>query len=146
MWELPTTSTRGWSAHRNNNLTNTEGLRRFYDLKDRGRVADDYINLQVLMLKRKDRVRTMNTVTANVPEYRTAAAFNVEEKGGMAGDTMAALAKAGVYFYRPNEADWIRDDRRREYGNLYNPYWQVRLMPTTNTERSAGLAFAQIRM
>ena len=142
-WRLPWTTSFGAAEEGSNNLRKTDGLRPFYDLKDRGRVADDYLNLQVLLFKRGDRVRTMNTVTANSPGYQTAPALNVEEKGGMAGNTMAALAKAGVYFYRPNETQFRRPDGKREFGNLYNPYWQVRLMPTSNTERTKALAVAQ---
>ncbi|MDC8015956.1 Tad domain-containing protein [Tahibacter soli] len=142
-WRLPITSSLGAAEEGNNNLRKTDGLRPFYDLKDKGRVADDYLNLQVLLFKRGDKMRTMATVAANNPNYVVAPGLNVEEKGGMAGNTMGALAKAGVYFYRPNEGDFIRPDRKREYGNLYNPYWQVRLMPTSNAERTAALAVAQ---
>jgi hypothetical protein len=142
-WRLPWTTSFGAAEEGSNNLRKTDGLRPFYDLKDKGRVQDDYLNLQVLLFKRGEKMRTMSTVAANTQNYVVAPGLNVEEKGGMAGNTMASLAKAGVYFYRPNEGDFRRPDGRREYGNLYNPYWQVRLMPTSNAERTAALAVAQ---
>ena len=142
-WELGTTTGLGYSTYRNNNLTHTQGLMPYYELKQRGRVPDDYINLQVLLFKKSDRLRTMTTVAANVQGYTVPSAYNVEEKGGMAGNRMGALAKAGVYFFRPNEGDFRRPDGKREYGNLYNPYWQVRLLPSSNAERTAALAIAQ---
>jgi hypothetical protein len=153
-WELPMTTSVGAQQYRTRNLASSRGIRSFYDLQARGRLQDSVLNVQVVLLKRADRMRTWNNVLRGAgqqPQPLT----NVEERGGMAGDTMATLAKSGIYFSRDvnpfldsriGEADWRRADRQREYGNMYNPFWQVRLLPSTNAERTAALAFAQIRL
>ncbi len=141
-WELPMTTNVGAAQYGSNNLTNTRGLRPFYDLKQRGFVRDDDLSIQVLLLKRSDKLKTWNRSLA-AANQQVQPSFDVEEKGGMAGNTMATLGKAGVYFSR---APWARADGMREYGNMYNPYWQVHLLPSTNAERTAALAFAQIRI
>jgi hypothetical protein len=47
-----------------------------------------------------------------------------------------ALAAAVVRFERPEG----RADRRREYANLYNPYWQARLAATSAADRALATA------
>ena len=141
-WALRWTTSVGAGQYGRNNLTSSNGLRPFYDLQQRGFVRDDQLNVQVLLLKRANNVRTHNRMlTEN--GGRVQPRFDVEERGGMAGNTMATLAKAGVYFSRDHAR---RRDGQREYGNLYNPYWQVHLLPSTNAERTAALAFAQLRI
>jgi hypothetical protein len=68
----------------------------------------------------------------------------------MKGDTMRALASAHAFFYRPardslsafTRNGWQRGDNRTEYQNLFSPYWQARLAPTTVGEEAAS-ALAQ---
>jgi hypothetical protein len=139
-WELPMTTSVGATQYGRNNLTSSRGLRPFYDLQERGFVRDDQLNVQVLLLKRSNNVRTYNRMlTENGRQVQPR--FDVEERGGMAGNTLATLAKAGIYFSREHSR---RRDGQREYGNMYNPYWQVHLLPSTNAERTAALAFAQV--
>jgi hypothetical protein len=62
------------------------------------------------------------------------------------GNTMRSLSSAHAYFYRPSQdnsalftrAGWRRDDNRTEYQNLFSPYWQARLAPTSLAEESAS--------
>lgn len=153
-WELNWTTSVGAAQYRTRNLASSRGIRPFYDLQRRGRLPDEQLNVQVVLLKRSNTMRTWNTVlrgAGQTPEPR----FDVEERGGMAGDNMSSLAKSGLYFSREvnpffdsriGEASWRRADRQREYSNMYNPFWQVRLLPSTNAERTAALAFAQLRI
>lgn len=47
------------------------------------------------------------------------------------GGDVSALASAQVYFHRPFAlAAFARGDRKLEAGNLFNPYWQARLVET----------------
>lgn len=153
-WTLPITTTVGANRYRSRNLSSSRGLRPFYDLQQRGRLPDNQLSVQIVLLKRGDAVRTWNSVLrreGQAPQQR----FDVEERGGMAGNAMATLAKSGIYYSREVNplfdsrvagTNWRRADRQREYGNMYNPFWQVRLLPSTNAERTAALAFAQIRI
>jgi len=48
-----------------------------------------------------------------------------------ADGALHAISSAEVYFQRPA----ARADRRQEYPSLFNPYWQVRLVPVSSAER-----------
>lgn len=54
-----------------------------------------------------------------------------------AANKMAQMARVEVYFERPQR----RSDGQDEIGSLFNPYWQVRLAPTTTADRAAAAAF-----
>ena len=78
--------------------------------------------------------------------------MRVEDRS--AGGVMRALASANAYFLRPDEpgtvgkaagmlvtpAGWRRDDAKIEYPNLFSPYWQATLAPTSDAERRAAIA------
>lgn len=58
------------------------------------------------------------------------------------GNTMRALASAHPYFYRAKtdssmftKSGWKRADGKAEMANLFNPYWQARLVDRTEAER-----------
>lgn len=67
-------------------------------------------------------------------------------QGGFKGNTMRALASAHAYFYRPRSDSlaqftrngWRRSDGRTEVQNLFSPYWQARLAPTSAGEEGAS--------
>lgn len=48
------------------------------------------------------------------------------------------ISKAQTYFSRPKKL-FARDDGKTEYGSLYSPYWQVRLMPNSILEQGLSL-------
>jgi hypothetical protein len=61
---------------------------------------------------------------------------------GLKGNTMRALASAHPYFYRAKsdasmftKAGWKRADGKTEMANLFNPYWQARLVDRSEAER-----------
>ena len=51
---------------------------------------------------------------------------------------MRAMAKSEAYFSRPTDL-WPRSDQKTEYGSLYSPYWQARLVTTTKTDQTLSL-------
>jgi hypothetical protein len=62
--------------------------------------------------------------------------FNVGD--GSSANCMRALAKAEAYFLRPTDL-FPRADQKTEYGSLYSPYWQARLVKTTAVEQTLSL-------
>lgn len=56
---------------------------------------------------------------------------------------MRALAKAEAYFSRPAGL-FPRDDGKQEYGSLYSPYWQARLVPNTAIEQIGSILAQQV--
>jgi hypothetical protein len=58
-------------------------------------------------------------------------------------DELGVLAKAELYFARPNDLSYFqRADGYQEYGNAFNPYWQARLVSVNYADEVVGL-FAQ---
>lgn len=58
---------------------------------------------------------------------------------------VSAVARADVYFSRPIGVGTVfgsnrRSDRREEYANLFNPYWDVKLAEPTTERRAAWFA------
>lgn len=75
----------------------------------------------------------------NAPKVTAAfGSGNLDVGDGAAANCMRALSKAEAYFSRPSNL-FPRADGRAEYGSLYSPYWQARLLPTTAGEQSASL-------
>ncbi|MCO7223844.1 Tad domain-containing protein [Pleionea sp. CnH1-48] len=136
-----------------NNLATTQGLRTFRDFKDDTR-KDVGPDLVVLMTKKRENIRTMETIEETDANVTRADRFKIEEKGGLPRDRIYALAKAESYYSRPEElgkrskrwsVKWGRSDRLREYGNLYNPFWQTRLVEPSNRERWITLGTLGLR-
>lgn len=126
----------------NHQLTQIEGLRPFYDFKPDG-AQDLGPPVTVLIAKDDTRLGTQKSWPGTVPGYRIPKAFETEAEGGAPKGQMAALAKAETYFARAYDMrSWRRPDRRFEHGNLYNPFWQVRLIEPTAQERAAAVAIA----
>jgi len=68
-----------------------------------------------------------------------AAAGNFDVGDGTAANCMRALAKAEAYFARPKDLYPRDDSSETEYGSLYSPYWQARLLPNSVLEQAASL-------
>ena len=57
---------------------------------------------------------------------------------GTQDNKIKALSKAQSYFARPKKL-FARDDGKTEYGSLYSPYWQARLMHNNLLEQGASI-------
>ena len=118
------------------------GLRTFSDITQRG-LLDTMPAAVVLLTKPRggnDGVRTARDIGFAPAGSR----IDVEERGGMANDRLHAMAKAEAYFSRPDDL-WGRRQGGREYGNVYNPFWQPRLTKLTAAERMGAVALANIQ-
>jgi len=96
-----------------------------------------------LLNKKLNAVRVQETLDKTDSNYNRSSLLEIEEDGSILNDTLYGLAKAETYFSRPRDL-WIREDGHREYGNLYNPYWQTRLIDTTDIERAAAITVAHL--
>lgn len=156
--QMPMNAGLAQSLYGNNNLRRSGGLRPFFDLRERGRVQVGDLNVKILLTKGEGDLRAWEEAIVAAGGSMTGA-FNTREHGSLAGGRMAALAKAGVYYSRDHDphyrpANRPRDinlagtaaGRRRDFGDLYNPYWQVRLLPPTTAERTLALAAVGVRL
>ena len=65
---------------------------------------------------------------------------NLDVGDGTASNCMRAISKAEAYFSRPSDLPaFARGDGKTEYGSLYSPYWQARLLPNSLLEQAASL-------
>lgn len=118
---------RAW--HRQHKLANTGGLQPFYAFKD-----DEAPNTHgpaLVYLFRKDASTISLTDDLGTDED------NPLHTG--AGDGfISAAAKGQPHYSRPTDvSQFARQDGNFEYGNLYNPFWQPRLVKLNNMEKSA---------
>ncbi|WP_105199891.1 MULTISPECIES: Tad domain-containing protein [unclassified Pseudoalteromonas] len=117
------------------------GLQPFYDIKQsqNKNVAPKFT---IAVSQKRKNIRTseqLNIGTGGPAQTNV----NLEEHTATPDGELLVLSKAKIYYFR-DRALWGRSDSKWEYGNLYNPYWQVTLDDTTNGERGmvAALAFA----
>lgn len=105
------------------------GLRSFMDLAVDGLLTEGP-KIQLILAKPASALRTNEDVGFNVGD------MSLENGAELPADRMAAMGAAAPYFARPDDLPSLaRADGRREYGNAYNPYWQARLIPLSETER-----------
>ncbi|MGM0417020.1 MAG: hypothetical protein ACQEQK_08730, partial [Thermodesulfobacteriota bacterium] len=59
-------------------------------------------------------------------------------------DRLGAIARAELYFMRPEHPGYFsRKDGRREKPNVFSPFWQARLVDSSNLQRFTALALQQ---
>jgi len=107
------------------------GLQPSYDIRQEG-LIEQAPGIMVLLTKNNSSsaVKTMKDTGFN----RNGGDLDLESQGGMMKNRLHSVAKATPYFSRPNDL-WSRGSGAgREYGNLYNPYWQARLSKISDGE------------
>ena len=68
--------------------------------------------------------------------------FGLTEK--LADGELAVIAKSELYFSRPTDLSYFaRADGQEEYGSAFNPYWQVRLIDSSYSDRILALLIQQ---
>jgi len=101
---------------------------------------DPRLGLAVEVYKAGSNVRTSSVAQIGSPNNPQPARNGIGPgmfrlNDNFAGGEMSAISKAEVFFRRP--------DGRREYANLFNPYWDVHLV-SSRTERIAAWALKGI--
>lgn len=129
----------GGKDHVNHELGYIEGLREFYEFRGDAPL-DEGPEVIALYVKDEARINSQRRLVEGgggtvAPDLDTRAA------GGLAAGRIGAVAKAQPYYARPTDLEaWRRGDRRLEHGNLYNPYWQPRLVDLSDAERATANA------
>lgn len=103
------------------------GLPAFRDLANLDPEAQSRTGITVRVFKPRNTLRTSGGSSSVQPQGRFA------KYGASApGNEIAALARAQVFFERPTE----RRDGKKELPSLYSPYWQVRLVAPTASDKA----------
>ncbi|WP_426360248.1 hypothetical protein ACPUVO_08560 [Pseudocolwellia sp. HL-MZ19] len=135
-WKNSISSSFATSYDQNNNLNNTGGLYSFYDLKEDTK-KDTGPSIVAMLTKPTNKLRVQETLDDESNTYNRSDTIAIEEQGSVAGNSLYGLSKAETYFSRPKDL-WARADNMREYGNLYNPFWQTRLIDNNATEQATA--------
>lgn len=117
--------------------SNYDGMLEFVDLKQKGRI-DSAPTAFIALSKNEGHIATgksLGTFTDSV---------DISEKGSLRKGQQFTLAKAAAYFERAQELDSsaLRSGSKREFGNLYNPFWVPRLENSTATEAQSLMLIA----
>lgn len=129
--------------HVNHKLREVKGLRDFHDFQKDG--SDEFQHdlgpaIVALYVKEDGDIGKQRAMIEG-RGGRVHEDFDTERRGGLLDGRIGAVAKAQPYFARPTDlTGWARTDRRFEHGNLYNPFWQARLVELTDTEKFIATA------
>ncbi len=129
---------------------NYSGVQAYYDMADLSEEnRDPRMNLRVEVQIDENNVRTSTKVGigSQVSPDRAASEKGIGRGIFWAGDetaseSMAAISTGELYFERPTYRNEYRlrinGSVKQEYGNLFNPYWHVRLVDTPNEIKMAS--------
>jgi hypothetical protein len=108
--------------------TNYDGLQPFIDLKAKGRI-DSAPTVYVALNKKEKNIATNNTL--GIAQGST----NISEKGTLQNSSQFSLAKGAAYFERAQDIETtLTSNVKREFGNLYNPFWVPKLEKSNSLE------------
>lgn len=112
------------------------GLPTFNDLSPAalGYLAPDStprLKFSIRLTRGKDQAKTSDGTSAVKPTGRLSII-----DGKPASNVLAAVATSEVFFQRPV----ARDDGKTELASLFNPYWQVHLIPTSAADMALAIA------
>lgn len=118
------------------------GVPSFYDLSDQALAyrpenhdAAKRDNPRLQFAIRVTRDKGQQKTSAGQSEIKPSGRLNLYA-GNQADNKMAAVSTSEVFFERPTP----RADGRRELASLFNPYWQVHLVPNSGAVTAAALA------
>ncbi len=122
-------------------LDSNGGLKKYWDVTDRDQAtASAHQNtsgpeLLIEVEKPMSKIAISSSPGLNIGGGDTGRLWLAD---GTQGSTIKALSKAQSYFARPKKL-FQRGDGKAEYGSLYSPYWQARLMPNSLLEQGASI-------
>lgn len=116
---------------------NYDGMLEFLDLKQKGRV-DSAPTVFIALNKNESHIPTGKSLGG------FSDSVDISEKGSLRKGTQFTLAKAAAYFERTQELDSsaLRSGKKREFGNLYNPFWVPKLQDSTLSEAQSLMVLA----
>lgn len=122
-------------------LDSNGGLKKYWDVTDRVQAtatAHQNVNGPELLIEVEKPMSTISISSSPSMNIGGGDTGQLWLADGTEGNTIKALSKAQSYFARPKKL-FARDDGKTEYGSLYSPYWQARLMPNSIIEQGASI-------
>ncbi|RJG39510.1 Tad domain-containing protein [Motilimonas pumila] len=110
-----------------------EGLQNFFDLTKPGLLAKSQ-SIRIFLAKDHNKIGTTDTIN-KLGEGLVV--LNENPNQAMENGRQVSMSKGESYFSRPRNL-WQRKDGNYEYGNIYNPYWQPRLIALEQDDKRLG--------
>jgi len=133
------------------NIDGYNGVRSYREIKDLSEENADPRHSLAIEVRKPTGARTSSKISGlgSPTDAQPGQSRNGIQKGMFSmpdnfnGGFISVVSKAEIYFRRPDDFVEIGGQKRTEYGNLFNPYWDVHLVDTT-TERNAAWALRAI--
>lgn len=136
-WRNDISAGLGAADDANHALSEISGLQNFYDFQETGTGHDFGPAVMSIYVKDDKFIGSQRSLIEGAGGT-VADEFDTESSGALLNNRIVAAAKARPYFSRATDlALFARADRRYEHGNLYNPFWQPRLVDLTDDEKNA---------
>lgn len=139
------TESAAYNDGRSHSHDDWTGVPAVFDIRDKTRASRATLGLDFVVAVRRPQANNMtsdNLGLGGQPVNSPAGSAEMPER--LHNNQLGAMAKARVSFERPrrNNADrtgtsLFRGDSAKEYGSLFSPYWQARLVDFTMTEKAA---------
>jgi hypothetical protein len=129
-------------------LRNWSGIPGVYDVKDKSSKARANLGVDFLIAVRKSRAALLTTQQLGMGASTSAVTGSADMYERTEADQYTALSKARVFFERPQRglindktsSPLWRADSAKEYGSLFSPFWQARIVDLTPAEKVGLLA------
>lgn len=108
----------------------------FYDLSDKA-LSNGGKDPRTALAIRVTKAAAAQRFSGGASPIRPSGQLDIYD-GHLAGDRSAAIARVEVFFERPDGQNTLF--HKEEYGSLFNPYWQVRLVAPTAADRALANA------
>lgn len=121
---------------------NWSGVPSVYDIADKREESREQLGVSFLVAMRKSRAAVLTTQQIGMGTEVGSPAGSGHMNERLHGEQYSSMAKARVFFERPARHDptasllW-RPDGAKEYGSLFSPYWQARLVDLSVGEKAA---------
>lgn len=122
-----------------------DGLRDFYDIGEQG-IIENAMPIRIMLSMDQKKSKTIDEIDG-LGKKEGLFSFRTSSNEDDFKPPMVVLSKAETYFAKAHDL-WPRKKKSGhnvyEYGNLYSPYWQPRLVQESSTERSKAWVAAQL--
>lgn len=139
-----TAQSLAWNDGQEHKQKGWRGVPAVFDIADKTEASRASLGIDFLVAVRRPKDNNMTSSTLGIGGTGIAHTGSSEMPERLHGDQLSALAKARVSFMRPqrDSKDWTigdlsREDKAKEYGSLFSPYWQARLVDLTKAEKIA---------
>lgn len=142
-WGSRTAQKRAFNDGRSHSHRQWSGVPAIYDIADKRVASRADLGVDFRVVVRRPSTSSLTTERFDMGRAPANPAGTAEMTGRFQNNQLSAMAKARVFFERPRRGlanditanSLWRPDNAKEYGSLFSPYWQARLVDFTAAEK-----------